>query len=50
LVEVYTAIGELLDKKTGRSDQVQEVLASPQLWHLMCSSVLAPVVHYKKHS
>ncbi len=31
LVEVYTAIGEDLDKKTGRSDQVQEVLASPHL-------------------
>lgn len=31
LVEVYTAIEEGLDKKTGRSDQVQEVLASPHL-------------------
>jgi len=50
LVEVYTAIGDGLNKKRGWSDPLQEVLATSHPWHPMCSSMSSSVVHYKNNS
>ncbi len=49
-VEVYTAIGDGLDKKNVDQISGQAVLATSHPWNPMCPIMFFSVIHYEKHS